>query len=209
MASWPLVFQRLSPCRHLGTVGSETSKLSRSSSPWMRGAPRGRVVGLHLPDQLPALDADGGSTWPGVTLDDALQELEDRRIPKPDLFLLDLYYGPDTTPQMRDEIAAADERLATAEAEVRRLLVECGQSPDAGFKLAAEAHRRYPSTHASWPTHLRLSIAVHRGRVPPDTLSQMGITPDLVQISVGLEDVEDLISDLETALNSVVQDRTE
>jgi hypothetical protein len=82
----------------------------------------------------------------GVTLDDALQELEESRVRKPDLFLLDLYYGPETLPQKRDEIAAADERLSKDEDDFRRLMVASGQSPDAGFNLAAEAQRRYPST---------------------------------------------------------------
>jgi len=36
--------------------------------------------------------------------------------------------------------------------------------------------------------------------VPPDVQSKMGITPDLIRISVGLEDVGDLIADLDAAL---------
>ena len=36
--------------------------------------------------------------------------------------------------------------------------------------------------------------------VPPDVQSKMGITPDLIRVSVGLEDVGDLIADLEGAL---------
>ena len=36
--------------------------------------------------------------------------------------------------------------------------------------------------------------------VPRETLDAMGITPDLVRVSVGLEDVQDLIADLEAAL---------
>jgi len=39
--------------------------------------------------------------------------------------------------------------------------------------------------------------------VDPAALQKMGITPDLVRISVGIEDVEDLISDLERALAGV------
>jgi cystathionine gamma-lyase len=35
--------------------------------------------------------------------------------------------------------------------------------------------------------------------VPPETLAVMGITPDLVRVSVGLEDVRDLIEDLRSA----------
>jgi cystathionine gamma-lyase len=38
--------------------------------------------------------------------------------------------------------------------------------------------------------------------VPPDVQAKMGITPDLIRISVGLEDVGDLIADLDTALGS-------
>jgi cystathionine beta-lyase/cystathionine gamma-synthase len=37
--------------------------------------------------------------------------------------------------------------------------------------------------------------------VDPATLAQMGITPDLIRVSVGIEDVEDLISDLTSALS--------
>ena len=36
--------------------------------------------------------------------------------------------------------------------------------------------------------------------VPPDVQSRMGITPDLIRVSVGLEDVGDLIADLDFAL---------
>jgi cystathionine beta-lyase/cystathionine gamma-synthase len=39
--------------------------------------------------------------------------------------------------------------------------------------------------------------------VSADVRAAMGITPDLIRISVGLEDVEDLIADLEGALTSV------
>jgi cystathionine beta-lyase/cystathionine gamma-synthase len=39
--------------------------------------------------------------------------------------------------------------------------------------------------------------------VPADVRAQMGITPDLIRVSVGIEDVEDLIADLEQALRAV------
>ncbi len=39
--------------------------------------------------------------------------------------------------------------------------------------------------------------------VPPDVRAAMGITPDLIRISVGIEDVADLIEDLEAALAAV------
>ncbi len=36
--------------------------------------------------------------------------------------------------------------------------------------------------------------------IPPEVQAKMGITPDLIRVSVGLEDVGDLIADLDTAL---------
>jgi cystathionine gamma-lyase len=39
--------------------------------------------------------------------------------------------------------------------------------------------------------------------VPRDALASMGISPDLIRISVGLEDIDDLIADLDTALAAV------
>jgi cystathionine beta-lyase/cystathionine gamma-synthase len=39
--------------------------------------------------------------------------------------------------------------------------------------------------------------------VPPDVRQQIGITDGLVRISVGIEDVEDLIADLDRALAQV------
>jgi cystathionine gamma-lyase/cystathionine beta-lyase/cystathionine gamma-lyase/homocysteine desulfhydrase len=41
------------------------------------------------------------------------------------------------------------------------------------------------------------------GSVPPETRQRLGITPGLVRISVGIEDVEDLIADVENAFRSV------
>jgi cystathionine beta-lyase/cystathionine gamma-synthase len=43
-------------------------------------------------------------------------------------------------------------------------------------------------------------VTMTHASVPPETLEQMGITPDLVRVSVGLEDVKDLIEDLQSAL---------
>ncbi|HZO99610.1 MAG TPA: PLP-dependent aspartate aminotransferase family protein [Terriglobia bacterium] len=46
-------------------------------------------------------------------------------------------------------------------------------------------------------------VTMTHASVPRDVLDQMGITPDLVRISVGLEDSRDLIDDLEQALAQV------
>ena len=45
-------------------------------------------------------------------------------------------------------------------------------------------------------------VTMTHASVPPAALAQMGITPDLVRVSVGLEDLEDLIADLEGALDT-------
>ena len=39
--------------------------------------------------------------------------------------------------------------------------------------------------------------------VPPETRKRLGITPGLVRISVGIEDIEDLIADLEHAFEAL------
>ena len=36
--------------------------------------------------------------------------------------------------------------------------------------------------------------------MPPETRAELGITDNLVRLSVGIEDVDDLVADLETAL---------
>jgi O-succinylhomoserine sulfhydrylase len=48
-------------------------------------------------------------------------------------------------------------------------------------------------THPSSTTHRRLS---------PDVQAEMGITPSVVRLSVGLEHIDDLLKDITQALNS-------
>jgi len=45
-------------------------------------------------------------------------------------------------------------------------------------------------------------VTMTHASVPPGALAAMGITPDLVRISVGLEDIDDLVADLDSALNA-------
>jgi hypothetical protein len=80
----------------------------------------------------------------GPTLDKATDELQAQRVKVPDLFLLDLYYGPHTNEAKRAEIAALDGQLSALEAKMRALLVEARQSPQGGFDLAGEVHKRFP-----------------------------------------------------------------
>jgi cystathionine beta-lyase/cystathionine gamma-synthase len=46
-------------------------------------------------------------------------------------------------------------------------------------------------------------ISMTHGSVPEETRKRLGITPGLVRISVGIEDAEDLIADLENAFGGV------
>jgi len=78
-------------------------------------------------------------------------------------------------------------RLHGGEEAVNRLLANCRVFTLAESLGGVESLIEHPTTmtHAS---------------VPRDVQLKMGITPDLIRISVGLEDVGDLIADLEQAL---------
>jgi cystathionine gamma-lyase len=80
-------------------------------------------------------------------------------------------------------------RLRGGEDAVKQLLARCRIFTLAESLGGVESLIGHPSTmsHASVPREVQL---------------QMGITPDLVRISVGLEDVGDLIADLDNALAS-------
>jgi len=78
-------------------------------------------------------------------------------------------------------------RLRGGEEGVKQLLARCRVFTLAESLGGVESLIEHPSTmtHAS---------------VPRDVQLQMGITPDLIRVSVGLEDVGDLIADLDAAL---------
>lgn len=46
-----------------------------------------------------------------TSLDEAIGELRRRRARKPDLFVLDLYYGPAMSDAMREAIGAVDQQI--------------------------------------------------------------------------------------------------
>jgi cystathionine beta-lyase/cystathionine gamma-synthase len=79
-------------------------------------------------------------------------------------------------------------RLHGGEAAVNHLLANCRIFTLAESLGGVESLIEHPTTmtHAS---------------VPRDVQLKMGITPDLIRVSVGLEDVSDLIADLESALS--------
>ena len=78
----------------------------------------------------------------GTTLDDALNDLGKN---KPDLFLLDLYFGPTPSDDERRIMLEADAKLTKQENEVRQFLASFRQepgvnrSPGRGGSLAREA----------------------------------------------------------------------
>jgi cystathionine gamma-lyase len=78
-------------------------------------------------------------------------------------------------------------RLRGGETAVNHLLANCHIFTLAESLGGVESLIEHPTTmtHAS---------------VPRDIQLKMGITPDLVRVSVGLEDTSDLIADLESAL---------
>jgi hypothetical protein len=80
----------------------------------------------------------------GTTLDEALDDLRDKHISKPDLFLLDLYFGPTPKPDERRKMLEADAKLTKQADEVRQLLAGFKQEPKRGFSLAEDAARRCP-----------------------------------------------------------------
>ena len=52
-------------------------------------------------------------------------------------------------------------------------------------------------------TLISLPAIMTHASIPPDVRQQIGITDGLIRLSVGIEDVEDLIADLEQALANV------
>ena len=78
-------------------------------------------------------------------------------------------------------------RLRGGEGAMNHLLANCRVFTLAESLGGVESLIEHPTTmtHASMPREVQL---------------KMGITPDLVRVSVGLEDVSDLIADLENAL---------
>jgi cystathionine gamma-lyase len=78
-------------------------------------------------------------------------------------------------------------KLHGGEPAVNDLLAKCRVFALAESLGGVESLIEHPTTmtHASMPREVQL---------------KMGITPDLVRISVGLEDIDDLISDLDSAL---------
>ena len=91
--------------------------------------------------------------------------------------------------QMRGFGGTFSFRLRGGEAAVNKLLANCKVFTLAESLGGVESLIENPTTmtHAS---------------VPRDVQLKMGITPDLIRVSVGIEDVRDLIADLDSALAS-------
>jgi hypothetical protein len=106
----------------------------------------------------------------GVSLEDALKELhENTRIGKPDLVLLDLYYGPTTSLEQRIEIKEFDLKLSAMETEFGDVLRRAGQSPNGGFDLAQEAHDLMPTSARAFfsrKAFLKDALRAHENGLP-------------------------------------------
>jgi hypothetical protein len=76
----------------------------------------------------------------GVSFEEAVSALSGRR---PDLFLLDLYFGNKTTPLQRQKILRADRRVTKAEIAIRKLMSEVDQQPEGGYRLAHDVAENY------------------------------------------------------------------
>lgn len=80
----------------------------------------------------------------GHTLLDALGDLRQQGVKRPDIFLPDLYYGPNTEDEKRAEIAEAHERISETTKALDVLLIKAGQSPNGGFDLVEQVTRKHP-----------------------------------------------------------------
>src|ERR1700674_189959 len=76
----------------------------------------------------------------GPDLDTAAKKLHR----KPNLFLLDMYYGPKTEPQDRVRVAEAWQDLGQKQRDFYDLLRSLGQSSKGGLDLANHVRARYP-----------------------------------------------------------------
>lgn len=63
---------------------------------------------------------------------------------KPHVFLLDMYYGPETRRQDRARVAQKWQELCQAQRDFYDLLRSLGQSSKGGLKLAEHVRARYP-----------------------------------------------------------------
>jgi thioesterase domain-containing protein len=79
----------------------------------------------------------------GYTVPDALSDLRQQGVKRPDIFLIDLYYGPETDDTKRAEVAEAHERISEKAKELGVLLVKAGQTPHGGFELAEQVRRKH------------------------------------------------------------------
>jgi hypothetical protein len=105
----------------------------------------------------------------GHTLPDALGELKQRGIKRPDIFLLDLYYGPNTNDDKHAEIAESYEGLSKKAKELQVLLIQAGQSPNGGFDLVEQVRQKHKSVSLalfSRKASMEDAERAHRQKIP-------------------------------------------
>ena len=54
-----------------------------------------------------------------------------------------------------------------------------------------------------WRMHIHAFFILHHRQMNDEELLAAGVSPDLVRLSVGIENVKDIIADLENALDKV------
>ncbi len=108
----------------------------------------------------------------GVTLDDALGDLKARfGSRKPDLFLLDMYFGPTMKEPTRSAIAKADVEVTEAEERIRKLLGRAGIVAKNGFDLAEKVKIQFrrspvPTAFFSRKAFLDDALEAHKKGLP-------------------------------------------
>jgi cystathionine gamma-lyase len=75
---------------------------------------------------------------------------------------------------------------------------------DAAFRMLENVHLfTVAESLGGVESLIEQPVTMTHASVPAEVLERMGITPDLIRISVGIEDAEDLLADLDTALAMV------
>jgi hypothetical protein len=113
------------------------------------------------------------------------KRLETEGHKRPDLFLLDMYYGPGIPPAQRKEIADADDAVSNGERTLRQLLTKAGLSPQKGFELADSAGKRFagvPRVFFSRKAFLEDALRAQKEGLPvvekPDPIESDRGTPE-------------------------------
>ncbi len=105
----------------------------------------------------------------GGDVDLALEDLKRSGGKRPNLFLLDMYFGPHVKPEYRNPIADLDKKIAIAEAELRALLAKALISAEKGFEQVGTVRarlRQVPIAFFSRKAFLKDALRAHKQGLP-------------------------------------------